>query len=282
MVAGPRLSFAFGRNVHPTRRDPPVKPDSCAVRPDETLQPAESPSHPDRMRAPGSRLTLSIALLTSGCAHAAAAPARTPASVPGRGAGSRFVGAWLGGSPDSPTRGGIGGTTPDREFVLAGLRAEWVLDVAGPVALAATADLVPLAVVTRTPTYRPRTVVPPDPRFPTFTYPEQTGARPVYGAGASPFGLALYAPRGGRVRAFAGAAAGGLWFTRNTPVPDARRFNFTAEFGGGIELARASGGALVLAYKRHHLSNAGSAPANPGLDANVVYVGILRRRRPTR
>ena len=67
-----------------------------------------------------------------------------------------------------------------------------------------------------------------------------------------------------------------------TPVPQARRFNVTAEFGGGFEVVRASGGAVVVGYKRHHLSNAGSALANPGLESDVCYVGLRRRRRTPR
>lgn len=189
------------------------------------------------------------------------------------------MGLWLGASLDSPTGGGFGGTTPGRRHLLAGLRAEWVIDVAGPVALAATADVVPLAIVTRTLTYRRVTVPSPAPDFPAFTIDMPIREAPVYGAGITPFGLALHARRTSRVRPFVAAAAGGLWFTRNTPVPGARRFNFTAEFGGGVELVRASGGSVVLAYRRHHLSNAGSARENPGLDGDVFTVGLFRRAR---
>ena len=189
--------------------------------------------------------------------------------------GDRLLGAWLGASFYSPVGTHLG-ATPDRDLFLAGLRAEWVLEAAGPLALASTMDLIPMAVVTRNPEYRLR-------RLATFgggtvEYKEPTGRGPVYGAGLSPLGLKLYLAPGGRARLYAAGAAGALWFTRDMPVPNARRFNYAFEYGGGVELARADGVAFVLGYKFHHLSNLYTAPENPGLDGNVVYVGLLRRR----
>src|SRR3712207_8938303 len=46
-------------------------------------------------------------------------------------------------SPDSPVGSRLG-VTPDRQLLLAGLRAERVLAASGPFALAAAADLLPL------------------------------------------------------------------------------------------------------------------------------------------
>ena len=49
-----------------------------------------------------------------------------------------------------------------------------------------------------------------------------------------------------------------------------------------IESARVStilvGGDVALGWKFHHISNAWTAPYNPGLDGNVVYLGVQRRR----
>lgn len=39
-----------------------------------------------------------------------------------------------------------------------------------------------------------------------------------------------------------------------------------------------SRGSLLLGYKFHHLSNAWTAPRNPGLDGNVVCFGFVRER----
>lgn len=189
--------------------------------------------------------------------------------------GDRFFAAWAGASFYSPA-GVKFGHTPNRDLFLAAARAEWVLESAGPFALAATADLVPLAIVTNNPTYR-REPYPPM-ATQTGTYKRQTGSAPVYGAGLSPLGLELYGPRVRTSRLYLAAAVGGLWFTRETPVPDARRFNFTFEYGGGVRVPMRSRAALMIGYKFHHLSNAYTAPRNPGLDGNVFYVGLARRR----
>jgi len=193
-------------------------------------------------------------------------------SRPALGRGDRFIGAWAGMSPDSPVGDHLG-ITPGRRLFLMGIRAEWVLERAGPFALAATADLIPIAVLTNNPTYTSASVV-PDAADETKTV---TGRSTVYGAGLSPAGLQLYFLRVRSIRMFAAGAAGLLWFTRNTPVPDARRFNFTFETGGGFEMVR-SRNSVVLGYKFHHFSNASTAPRNPGVDGNVIYVGLLTRR----
>ncbi|HEX8848104.1 MAG TPA: acyloxyacyl hydrolase, partial [Gemmatimonadaceae bacterium] len=79
-------------------------------------------------------------------------------------------------------------------------------------------------------------------------------------------------------RPYLSGAAGFLWFTRNTPEPEARRLNATFELGAGLRVARGEHRALMLGWKFHHLSNAWTAPYNPGLDGNVFYVGLVRRR----
>ena len=189
--------------------------------------------------------------------------------------GTRFIGAWVGYSPYSPAASHLG-ATPGRQLGLAAIRLQWVLESAGPFALSATADLIPLAVVTHNPTYRTVDVLRPDGSIATIK--TETGESPVFGAGFAPFGLQLAFARIGNARVFGAGAVGALRFTRDTPVPDSRPINVTFEYGGGVELARGDGGALVLGYKFHHLSNAYSAPKNPGLDGNVIYLGLLHRR----
>jgi hypothetical protein len=106
---------------------------------------------------------------------------------------------------------------------------------------------------------------------------QQTGRGPVYGFGANPLGLELLGPRVRAIRPYVGAAGGFLWFTRNTPEPEARRLNATFEAGGGLRVARGAHHSLLVGWKFHHLSNAWTAPYNPGLDGNVFYVGFQQR-----
>jgi hypothetical protein len=204
-------------------------------------------------------------------------PGRAAGQDSGRvSSGDRSLGAWFGVSPDSPVGTQLG-QIPDRELFLLGLRAEWVLEDRGPFWLSSTADLLPLAIVTNNPLYHWRTYTTEDGI--ELPYREETGRAPVFGAGFSPLGWKLGVTPSPALHLFAAGAVGILWFTRNTPVPDARRMNFTFEYGGGIELPRTPLGVLVLGYKFHHLSNAYTADSNPGLDGNVVYLGVLRRRR---
>lgn len=97
----------------------------------------------------------------------------------------------------------------------------------------------------------------------------------AYAWGLSPFGLRVASPAVWRFTAFGAAAAGGLVFSRPYPVADARRINFTLEFGGGLTVRILRSREVELGYKYHHLSNAYTADANPGLDANVFYAGLL-------
>jgi hypothetical protein len=187
--------------------------------------------------------------------------------------GDRSIGAWVGFSPVSR----VGEfDLPKRQLALLGLHAEWVIESLGPVALAATSDIIPVALVTHDPTYVTQHIT-VEPGV-VLDLRQPTGEKPVFGAGVAPFGFKLYLRSGRSVRFYGAGAIGGLWFTREMPVPDARRFNASFEYGAGLEFLRARRNALALGYKFHHLSNANSAAANPGLDSNVFYLGLSRAR----
>ncbi|MFL6210853.1 MAG: acyloxyacyl hydrolase [Pyrinomonadaceae bacterium] len=104
----------------------------------------------------------------------------------------------------------------------------------------------------------------------------------VYGAGLAPIGLQLNFRRRRRVQPFAGGSVGFLYFRE--PVPDERsivepnrrgaHFNYTAEFGGGVQLLTKARRAYTFGYKYHHLSNWFHAPINPGFDSNLFYAGF--------
>lgn len=135
--------------------------------------------------------------------------------------------------------------------------------------LAYAPELVPLLLVSENPTYR---VV----SSPFGAERVQTGVANVAGFGLSPVGFEGRLRLSSRVRLHAATASGVVVFTRAAPTPDARRVNFTFEFGGGCDLALRAGWWLRVAAKRHHFSNANSARDNPGVDATVVTVGLAR------
>jgi hypothetical protein len=182
------------------------------------------------------------------------------------------VGGYVGASFYAPVGAHLG-QTADRQFVVAAVRAEWTLVGADGFAISTSAELIPVAVVTHNPTYRSETRLNRDDNHDLKV---QTGAGAVYGFGGTPIGFELRFPAIRGVRPFVAGGSGFLIFTRDTPVPDSRRFNFTFEYGGGVEFVRKSGKRILFGYKFHHLSNAYTASENPGLDANVFYVGILR------
>jgi len=193
--------------------------------------------------------------------------------LPRLGIGDRYVEASAGFSWYSP-RGGGWGMITDRRVYLTGVRWEWILDAEGAFAWAYTAEWIPLAVVERT---HGETI---------NCYSSAVGRvcerdrspRVAIGTGASPLGLKMYLNRAGNTRFFGNAAAGGLVFSTDVPVYNSRRLNYVFEYGGGVELLRHDGRAVTLGYRFHHISNGSSARINPGLDANILYVGLRRRR----
>ncbi|MDQ3997673.1 MAG: acyloxyacyl hydrolase [Gemmatimonadota bacterium] len=185
----------------------------------------------------------------------------------------RLLGGWIAASVAPSTRFGY---ISDRRFFVAALRAQYLLDTFGPLALASTFDVVPIAILSNTPTYEAMNVRGPDSAMVRFKY--ETGRAAVFGAGIVPAGFQLYTLSAGPARFFLGASAGVLWFTRDTPIPDARRMNFAVDMSGGVEVLARDGRAVVVGYKFQHLSNGGTAFQNPGFDAHLLYVGLLRRR----
>jgi hypothetical protein len=166
-------------------------------------------------------------------------------------------GVWAGGSFDSPT---LVGTAEDRKYFTAGLRYGRVFAASKRVAYEYTVDAVPAAVVFQ-------------PDFARAFNRVDDGS--VYGAGLSPVGFKVNCNRRGRVKPFAGGSGGFLYFQRPVPVdaPGATRFNFTFEFTGGVQFFTPERRAFTVGYKFHHISNANRSDVNPGLDANVIYVG---------
>ena len=211
------------------------------------------------------------ALLVALSAAASAVPAQEAPSGPAPRRADRSIGVWAAASVATADRWG---TITDRHFYVTAVRVQYLLETVGHFAIASTIDLVPLAVLSNTPTYYRTTVPASDGRIVDVRI--ENGRTPVLGAGVLPAGLQLYTSSR-RTRLFLGASAGVIWFTRNTPIPDARRMNLALDFGGGAELIARNRRVLVLGYKYQHLSNAGTARLNPGVDTHLVSFGIMRR-----
>jgi hypothetical protein len=180
------------------------------------------------------------------------------------------LGAYFGTSQHAAA-GHLWGLTSNREHYFFGLHADVPMVERARWTFSWAPELTPFLLLTKNPEYR----LAPSPE--TGRYVRiQDGRAPVVGFGMAPIGLEWDVRLSPRVETYAAGALGCLWFTRDTPVLFARKFNFTAEFGGGLLLHLDDRHRLRVGYKFHHFSNAHTAPENPGVDAHVVFIGVDR------
>jgi Lipid A 3-O-deacylase (PagL) len=168
------------------------------------------------------------------------------------------LGFWGGGSFSAPTL--IGKTEGTRTGLLA-FRYARVLARGDSLALKYTLDAVPLASLS----------------FPVVEA-EPGGfrrvRRTITGAGLSPVGFQLNFRRRERVQPFAQGSGGFLYLGERVPDERGAQFNFTADFGGGVQWKTGARRAWTVGYRYHHVSNGYRADVNPGFDSNLFYVGF--------
>jgi hypothetical protein len=173
-------------------------------------------------------------------------------------------GVWGGGSFSSPT---LIGTTTETRLALVGLRYARVLARGDNLALKYTIDAVPVASLSF-----------PSVEFveapPPLGFVERKRRRTITGAGVAPVGFQLNFRRRERVQPFAQASGGFLYFGERVPDERGAQFNFTADFGGGVQWKTGARRAWTLGYRYHHVSNGYRADVNPGFDSNLFYVGF--------
>ncbi len=68
-------------------------------------------------------------------------------------------------------------------------------------------------------------------------------------------------------------AAGLIWTTLDVPEVD-RTFNFQLLYGLGIRVVPPRGPGLIVEIRNHHISNAGTAGKNLGVNAVTVIAGV--------
>ena len=210
------------------------------------------------------------ALLAQGPADQTAAPR-----------GTATVGIWTGVSWHAPGPSGVQ-RAGDREFVLVALRYRRVLLSSSRIALAYTADLIPVAVVTDNSSEAgPLPLSVPGGGYVATTASAfaLVGGRlkgnTAFGWGAAPAGVEVSVSMTRRFGIVVGGTAGFLTFSKPVPFANARKLNATLDVGVGFEMAVGRGWRAIGGYKFHHLSNAGTGDFNPGLNASVWYLGTL-------
>ena len=92
------------------------------------------------------------------------------------------------------------------------------------------------------------------------------GRRWSYVEGLSPLGTRINLRPRSRWQPTASVLAGLLLSAKKIPIDTAGSFNFTFQFGAGLEYFRTPSQSIRLEYQVQHFSNGYTAPANPGVD----------------
>lgn len=98
------------------------------------------------------------------------------------------------------------------------------------------------------------------------------GRRWTYGAGMSPVGFKWNFLVRSRFQPIFTGLAGMMFSTQQIPVNDASSWNFTFEFGAGVEYFRSSNRSIRAEWRFHHISNDFTARENPGIDSGLFQL----------
>ncbi len=99
----------------------------------------------------------------------------------------------------------------------------------------------------------------------------------VYGAGLDPLGISVRRARGDW-RPFATVRGGVRIFQQPVPDPRSSRFNFVADLGLGVLRRVGASSWVSVSLDLHHVSNAGLADSNRGINQVVLNVGFMGTR----
>ena len=174
--------------------------------------------------------------------------------------GTTELGFWAGYSPKSFT---FQGTAQDRKLAMVNVFYGRVLMSRSIFTIKYTFEVVPLALQNQ-----------PTEFFvfknkPVIVNP----ARTIYGAGLSPIGFQANLGHR-RIQPFANGSVGFLYFADQVPIVGSSQFNFTGTVGAGFQYFLRPNRSVSIGLKYHHLSNAETAPLNPGIDSMVFYAGF--------
>jgi len=179
--------------------------------------------------------------------------------------GDNEFGFWAGGSFAATTIfGGLHeDEAADRKFFIAAFRYGRTLTANNSVALQYTFDAIPIAIATGN-------IVEATTVGGVTTFRRKT----AYGAGLTPLGLQLDFSNGSKVHPFIHVNGGGLIFNESVPLPDAGKFAFVGEAGGGVRLFTSERRDVSLGVRFHHISNGDISGSNRGLNQFVIYAGF--------
>jgi opacity protein-like surface antigen len=116
------------------------------------------------------------------------------------------------------------------------------------------------------------TVIQPNGNTQTYSGTANYSRRWTYSGGASPIGLKLNGLTHRRIQPEVMSNVGFLIASRDIPVPDSSSFNFTFEFGAGVQWYRTPSQSIQAEVRYHHLSNRNLGTENPGVDSALWKV----------
>jgi opacity protein-like surface antigen len=80
-----------------------------------------------------------------------------------------------------------------------------------------------------------------------------------------------------RLRPYVEAGAGVVWTDLGDRIPEkGSQFNFNLQLGAGLSYFVAPTASINVSYRLQHVSNAGTAKPNHGIDAGEVLIGISK------
>lgn len=98
------------------------------------------------------------------------------------------------------------------------------------------------------------------------------GRRWTMGQAMSPVGMQWNFQPARKLQPFLVGHGGYMYSTKQIPVDSAGSFNFTFDFGVGLELYRTRARSIRMEYRLHHISNDNTATRNPGIDNGLFQV----------
>jgi hypothetical protein len=106
----------------------------------------------------------------------------------------------------------------------------------------------------------------------TYSYlvADTCSRRTVVEQGLSPAGIRVNLMPAKRLQLTFSTFAGYMFASQEVPVPNAGAFNFTFEFGGGLEWYRTRTQSVRLEYQVQHYSDKQTSTENPGVDSGLV------------
>ena len=192
--------------------------------------------------------------------------------------GFRATEFWAGFSNRSP-KWGVLGNRPGMSFGLAAARSTWRIKTTPGYAVDYTIDFIPAALSSPPLGYDNIEVGLPFQRAKGCMMSCRFPNGSAFGAGVSPVGFTAVYRRDHMIQPRLGFAGGVLLFDRAVPTVISTRFNFTAAIEAGAQLLNKNGDGILVVYRFHHLSNAGTGYDNSALASHVVSLGARFRSR---